>query len=64
MEDVVAEVTELPQEGENWSKDFDVCSARAQFTLYKDPPLEEDKKQGTSRISLPLEFIQPTTFII
>lgn len=59
----MAEVTGLPQEGEKWVKDFDLHLARAQFSLHPDFPLDIDKNQGIYRLSFPLEFIQPTTFI-
>lgn len=37
MKDVVAEVIGLPQEGEQWVKNFNLRSVRAQFTLHSDP---------------------------
>ena len=55
-EQVVAEVTGLPTAGERWSEDIDTRAAKAQFALHDDPLLEEDRKQGTKRLSLPLEF--------
>lgn len=62
--EVVVEVTRFPQEGENWQKEFDLRTTRAQFSKHQDPLLDIDKKQGTSRLSLPIEFIQPILFII
>lgn len=64
VEDIMADVTRLPQESEKWAKDLDLCLARAQFTLHDDPSLDIDKKKGTSKVSLSLEFIEPTAFII
>lgn len=64
IKDVVAKVTGLLQEGENWVKDFDLHMARAQFSVHLDPLLDIDKKQGTSKLSFALEFIQLETFII
>lgn len=63
-EQVVAEAIGLPTIGEKWSEDMDGRAAKAQFILHSDPPLQEDKKQGTLWLSLPLQFIQPTTFIM
>ena len=63
-EEVVAKVTRLPQEGKNKEKYFDLRRARAQLNIHQDPPLNNDKKQGTSRLSLLIEFIQLSMFII
>ena len=43
---------------------MDAQAIKAQFILHGDPPLEENKKQCTLRLSLPLQFIQPVEFII
>lgn len=60
----MVEVSGLPTDREHWSEDMETCTAKAQFVLHGDPPLEEKKKQGTLRLSLPPQFIQPTEFII
>ena len=43
---------------------MDAQAAKAQFTLHEDPPLEENTKQSTLWLSLPLPFIQLAKFII
>lgn len=64
LEEVIAEVTRFPQEGKKWEKEFNLKIARTQFSIHQDPPLDIDKKQGTSRLSFPMDFIQLATFII
>ena len=53
-EEVVAKVTGLPTNGERWMEDMDARTAKEQFSVHGDPQLEENKKQGTLRLSLPL----------
>ena len=53
-EEVVVEVTGLPTNGERWMEDMDVHAAKEQFLVHGDPRLEENKKQGTLWLSLPL----------
>lgn len=38
--------------------------AKEQLSVLGDPQLEENKKQRTLRLSLPLQFIHPAEFII
>ena len=64
LEEVVSKVIGLPQEGKNWEKEFDMKKTRVQFNTHQYAPLDINKKQGTSRLSLLMEFIQPNMFII
>ena len=34
IEEVVAEVTRLPQEGKNWEKEFDLWTTRAKISIH------------------------------
>ena len=43
---------------------MDAQATKAQFSLHDNPPLEENRKQGTLQLSLPLPFIQHAKFII
>ena len=45
-------------------EDMDMRAIKEQFSVHGDPQLEENKKQGTLWLSLPLQFIQPAEFII
>ena len=56
-EEVVTEVTGLPTNGEQWIEDMDVWATKEKFSIHGDPRLEENKKQGTLQLSLPLKFI-------
>ena len=55
--EVVVEVTGLPTNGERWMEDMDTQVAKEKFLVHKDPWLEENKRQGTLWLSLPLQFI-------
>jgi hypothetical protein len=54
IEEVVAEVSGFPTNGEQWTKDMDARQAKGKFSVPRDPQLEENKKQGTLWLSLPL----------
>ena len=43
---------------------MDTRVTKEQFSVHGDPWLEENKKKSTLQLSLPLQFIQPTEFII
>jgi hypothetical protein len=54
IEEVVAEVSGFPTNGECWTEDMDARQAKEQFSTLGDPRLEENKKHGTLWVSLPL----------
>lgn len=62
-EERIAEVTGLPTVGENFPVGRDVVSARAEFILPTDGPLEISK-QGCKRMSLPYPYSEYAIFII